>query len=62
MKYKYKIGDVVNPIESPTLKLVIRRHTDKIYHCAIRAHPNRKELIYFERELVLSSETAEQAK
>jgi hypothetical protein len=56
MKDKYKIGDVVNPVASPTLKLMVRRHADKIYHCMIYAHPNRKELIYFEKELVLFSE------
>lgn len=49
---KYNPGDVVFAKVDPTLKLVIRRYIDRIYYCKIQQDPERKELVYFERELV----------
>lgn len=37
---------------NPTMKLVIRRYVDQIYFCKVQEDPERKELVYFERELV----------
>lgn len=52
MENKYKEGDVVYAKLNPALKLVIRRYVDRIYYCTIQQFPTRKELVYFERELV----------
>ena len=49
---KYNPGDMVYAKVDPTLKLVIRRYIDRIYFCKIHEDPERKELVYFERELV----------
>ena len=52
MENKYKEGDVVSSKMDPTLKLVIRRYVKRIYYCKIQEDPGRKELVYFERELM----------
>lgn len=49
---KYKAGDIVYAKANPTLKLVIRRYIDQVYYCKVQDDPERKELVYFERELV----------
>jgi hypothetical protein len=49
---KYNPGDVVYAKVDPTLKLVVRRYIDQIYFCKVQEDPERKELVYFERELV----------
>lgn len=49
---KYNAGDVVCAKENPLLKLVIRRYVDRIYYCKIQEDLERKELVYFEEELV----------
>lgn len=48
----YHPGDTVYAKVEPTLKLIIRRYVDRIYYCKIQEDPERKELVYFERELV----------
>jgi len=52
MENMYKEGDVVYSKTDPTLKLVIRRYVKRIYYCKIQEDPGRKELVYFERELM----------
>ncbi len=52
MENKYKEGDVVYSKIDPTLKLVIRRYVKRIYYCKIQEDAGRKELVYFERELM----------
>ncbi len=52
MENKFKEGAVVCALVNPTLKLVIRRYVDRIYYCKIQEDPARKELVYFERELM----------
>lgn len=49
---KYNAGDIVYAKENPALKLVIRRYIDQVYYCKVFEDLNRKELVYFERELV----------
>jgi hypothetical protein len=49
---KYNAGDIVCAKVNPTLKLIIRRYVGQIYYCKIQEDPERKELVYFERELV----------
>lgn len=51
-KNRFKEGEVVCALVDPTLKLVIRRYVDRIYYCKIQKNPARKELVYFDRELM----------
>jgi hypothetical protein len=55
MENKFKEGDVVCAKENPTLKLVVRRYVDRIYFCKVQADTTAKELVYFERELVIEN-------
>ncbi len=48
----YKSGDIVAAKSNPELKLVIRRYIDQIYYCKVKDDRERKELAYYERELV----------
>jgi hypothetical protein len=48
---KYKEGETVFAKVNPELKLIIRRYVDRIYYCKVLDEPERKELVYFEREL-----------
>lgn len=52
MENKYKEGEIVYAKVDPGLKLVIRRYVDRIYYCKIQDDPNRKELVYFDREIL----------
>ncbi len=49
---KYNAGDVVFSKKNPTTKLLIRRYIDRIYYCKVQDFSERKEEVYFERELV----------
>ena len=49
---KYKVGDMVYAKANPNLKLIVRRLVDRVYYCKVQEDPERKELVYFERELV----------
>jgi hypothetical protein len=52
MENKFKEGETVYAKEAPTLALTIRRYIDEIYYCKRTDHPEQKELVYFQRELV----------
>ncbi|QGY46482.1 hypothetical protein GM418_23310 [Maribellus comscasis] len=52
MENKFKEGEIVYAKVNPGLKLIIRRYVDKIYYCKIQDEPDRKELVYFEREIL----------
>lgn len=49
---KFVAGDIVYAKVDPTLKLIVRRYVDRIYYCKIMEQPDKKELVYFERELI----------
>lgn len=51
MENKFKEGDVVFAKVNPDVKLVVRRYVTRIYYCKIQHDPDRKELVYFEREI-----------
>ena len=51
-KNKYKEGEVVYAKAYPTIKLIIRRYIARIYYCKIAETPQKKDLVYFERELM----------
>ena len=52
----YETGDVVFAKEDPVQTLVIRRYYKQIYYCTIQDAPDVKELVYFERELMVNNE------
>ena len=52
MENKYREGEFVYAKENPSLRLIVRRYLDDIYYCKIPNEPDRKELVYFERELI----------
>lgn len=49
---KYTAGDHVYAKVKPSLELVIKRYIDHVYYCEIHKDPTRKELAYYEKELV----------
>jgi hypothetical protein len=52
MENKYKPGEEVYAKDNPSLKLIIRRCVDRVYYCKIKEDLFRKELVFFERELM----------
>jgi hypothetical protein len=52
MEQKFKQGEVVYERVRPTQKLIITNHSGMLYYCIAEEHPNRKELVFTERELV----------
>ncbi|MDC3220114.1 hypothetical protein OAU00_03405 [Saprospiraceae bacterium] len=55
MDYKFKKGDEVCTKEKPSQKLIIRRRFDSLFYCTIKDFPDQKELVFFGRELLLTS-------
>lgn len=49
---KYKPGDVVYERIRPFQKLIVGRYAASLYYCKDGTNPKRKELVYFERELM----------
>jgi len=54
MENKYKEGDTVYAKADPLVGLIVRRYVDSIYYCQPKKDPEQKELVYFERELMLN--------
>jgi uncharacterized protein YodC (DUF2158 family) len=52
MEIKFKEGEEVYDRIRPGQKLIISRYLKGIYYCKIVENLRRKELIYFERELM----------
>jgi hypothetical protein len=52
MENKYKRGEIVIERIRPTLKLIVSRYEDGIYYCLIQERESKRELVYFERELI----------
>lgn len=48
---KYAEGQYVHAIDSPHIKLIIRRYLDRIYYCKIVEFPEHDDLVYFERQI-----------
>jgi hypothetical protein len=61
MSNKYREGEFVFAKENPALKLIVRRYIDDIYYCRIPNEPDKKELVYFERELIDKANTDDQS-
>lgn len=56
METKFKAGEVVYERVRPSQKLIISNHVGLIYYCRDKQHPNRKHLVFFERELATKSD------
>lgn len=52
MDTKFKEGEEVYDRIRPDQKLIISRYFKGIYYCKTTENSHRKELIYFERELM----------
>jgi hypothetical protein len=55
---KHQENDEVYAKVHPSVKLIVRRYIDRVYYCKIASAPERKELVYFERELMDKSQVA----
>ena len=52
MEPKFKEGEIVYERVRPAQKLIVRNHVGQIYYCMPEEHPDRKRLVFFERELM----------
>lgn len=53
---KYKVGVAVFAKVHPEVALVVRRFVANIYYCQRADDPGKKDLVYFERELMNTME------
>ncbi len=49
---KFKPGDMVYAKINPDVKLIVRLYYRRIYYCTFAKDPNKKEVVFFERELL----------
>jgi hypothetical protein len=47
---KYKEGSFVYDLKNPAVKMTIRRYLDRIYYCQSETHPEKPDMVFFERE------------
>lgn len=48
----YPEGILISAKENPSLSLKIMKYYQRIYYCAVVGEETRKQLAYFERELI----------
>lgn len=48
----YAVATFITATENPSLKLKIMKYYQRIYYCAAVEDEGRRELAYFERELI----------
>jgi hypothetical protein len=58
MENKYKEGDVVLERIHPNQKLIVTKFFRNMYYCTIQEYPDRKELVYNERDLISEADLA----
>ncbi len=51
-KSKFKLGDTVYSKVNPEVKLIVRLYYRRIYYCKFAEDPEKKEVVFFERELL----------
>jgi hypothetical protein len=54
----YPEGSLLAAKVNPSVKLRVARYYQRIYYCTIVEDENRKQLVYFERELMPLEATA----
>jgi hypothetical protein len=52
MEKKYKDGDIVEERIRPGQKLIVSHFSRHVYYCKVQENKNRKELVYFEGDLI----------
>lgn len=52
----FKEGTVITANADPGVKLLIRKYYQRIYYCYVIGDDARKQLAYFERELIPPAE------
>ena len=52
MGNRYKAGEAVVERIRPLQKLIVSHFSLNLYYCKVETHRNRKELVYFERDLI----------
>jgi hypothetical protein len=52
MVSRFKNGDIVFERIRPSQELIIRKCVGVLYYCEMQDHPKRKELVFFEKELI----------
>ncbi len=62
MENKYKTGEMVYERIFPSKKLIISRYADRLYYCKPQENLKRKEMVYFERELMADIDLGNKAK
>ena len=55
----YSVGIVISAIDNPSLKLKIMTYYQRIYYCAVIGDEGRKQLAYYEHELVSPAKESE---
>jgi hypothetical protein len=53
MNAKFDKGEIVYERTHPSQKLIISHYADQLYYCRAYEAPNRKPLVYFEKDLML---------
>lgn len=48
----FQNGTLITAHANPSLQLKIMKYYQRIYYCAVVGDPGRKQLAYFERELI----------
>lgn len=49
---KYRVGDSVYAKATPDIELIVRRYIKRIYYCTVPGHPDAKDRVLFEREIL----------
>ncbi|SMD32057.1 hypothetical protein SAMN04488029_0395 [Reichenbachiella faecimaris] len=49
---KYQVGDSIYAKVAPDVELVVRRYIKRIYYCTLADHPETKDRVFFEREIL----------
>lgn len=47
----YKEGSILSSKANPSEPLKVEKYNHRIYYCSVVGHPERKQLVFFEREL-----------
>jgi len=58
MEHRYKNGEVVEERVRPGQKLMVSRFFNHLYYCRAMEGKNRKELVYYENDLIAIPQNA----
>lgn len=55
-KNKFKEGEMVYAKSDPKCLLMVKRYHARIYYCRVKGDAQRKELVYFEKDLIAAAD------